>query len=351
MSWQNYLGLRIREGFRVGIEVEVEGVLQHYEENGSPRSWTAHGDGSLRDGIEFVTSNPTPMSGLNAKLRSLSSWFEGSEPQFSHRTSTHIHVNVSDLTADQLTSFLYMATVMEPLLMRYCSDYRNQNTYCMPTYKTTNLTGERRNLIRFLRDPSHNTRPRRAAKYAAISVFRLFDLGTVEFRMFDGTADPERIKQIVSLLKEIYDHSINAPIQEILDTKYQNGVVSLCSPLIMDIMGHYVPMSELESVIERGVQMANDMLYSGLSEQEMWDIHTQLFPQDRTNPIPDGGTIGSDEQLETVLRNLCNGSLGVDAVRAWLVERDIRLTAAHFSFMASVTGDMDTAYNLYTQLQ
>src|SRR5690554_1570006 len=128
MSWQNYLGLRIREGFRVGIKVEVEGVLQHYEQNGSPRSWTAHGDGSLRNGIEFVTTNPTPMSGLNAKLRSLSNWFEGTEPQFSHRTSTHIHVNVSDLTADQLTSFLYMATVMEPLLMRYCSDYRNQNT-------------------------------------------------------------------------------------------------------------------------------------------------------------------------------------------------------------------------------
>ena len=50
----------------VGIEIEVEGNIKHIEND----FWSTKGDGSLRNGAEYVLNYPVPMEKLPEALDS-----------------------------------------------------------------------------------------------------------------------------------------------------------------------------------------------------------------------------------------------------------------------------------------
>ena len=104
----------------LGVEVEMEKA-----ERLTTTYWDAKEDGSLRDGgVEYVFGAPYGGGDAIKALEELDKLVtEKMKPSMSERTSTHVHVDVRDLTRDQLTSFILLYMVFEQPLFKYCGDF------------------------------------------------------------------------------------------------------------------------------------------------------------------------------------------------------------------------------------
>lgn len=113
----------------VGIEVEVE-FEKSYNEY-FEYYWNNSEDNSLKwNGREFISK---PIRIIEAK-DALSFLFENinkSNPIFTQRTSIHVHINVRDLTVEQLLLFIMVYFIFEKLLYKF-SGGRDNNHFCIP---------------------------------------------------------------------------------------------------------------------------------------------------------------------------------------------------------------------------
>lgn len=101
----------------VGIEIEVENITQQV----IPLAyWDAKSDGSLRNnGIELV-SVPLQIKQVQLALEHVFDVLnQNNKPDFSNRTSIHIHVNCRDLTQDQLYNFILLYAIFENISTRW----------------------------------------------------------------------------------------------------------------------------------------------------------------------------------------------------------------------------------------
>ena len=192
------LGLAARDrktGPMIGIECETEG--RRLQTLGSD-FWRTEADGSLRDGLEYV-SRPLEPKEVKQALKSLNDWHEAnkSHPNFSFRCSTHIHINVQDLEEQQLFSMIFLYMMYENVFMNYVHKERVGNRFCLRFQDAQALTYEVSNLLRRtkeenlkygLRGLQQNT-----LKYAALNLYTLNKYGTLEFRALEGSKGVEHI--------------------------------------------------------------------------------------------------------------------------------------------------------------
>lgn len=181
----------------IGIELEVEGVHR-----GIPRGTHALAmvqDGSLRDGLEFISRPVSPLSAVHSH-RSLMSMPEAMDFRATPRTSTHVHVDVRRLTTAQLLNVLGVYCALEPLLMELCGPEREQCIYAIPWYKSHDIAKMAR--ADLLDGPTHMLS--NYNKYSALNLQTVLRLGTLEFRQapaFLETADLAR--WIMTVLKVV----------------------------------------------------------------------------------------------------------------------------------------------------
>lgn len=124
-GFKNPLGLPDNE--LIGMEVEVERTSPAVK----VMYWTNKEDNSLRNnGREFVTEI-VPAVWAPFLLRSL---FQNLNPEaeMSERCSIHIHINMRDMTDDQLLSWLTVYYVFEKLLFNFVGDDRSNSIFCVP---------------------------------------------------------------------------------------------------------------------------------------------------------------------------------------------------------------------------
>lgn len=187
----------------LGVEIEVEDVQQIPSQQGSTieiPGFFVHQDGSLRNGLEFVTS-PLPVSQLVLALVNLDHWMKKSlihTPSFSWRTSNHVHLNVRDMSLGDLGKLILLYSIFELQMFKYAGESRLNSVFCVPLTKTNLHTNihhvlSQAEVLMFSRDGGWD-------KYCALGIFRLFDLGTVEFRHFPGGFDVERLVKWVSFI-------------------------------------------------------------------------------------------------------------------------------------------------------
>lgn len=175
----------------IGIEVEAENIQTL--KNNFPTFWMEKEDHSLRNnGLEFVTY-PLRAKYLYTALRLLYEDVLPDDVSFSERTSVHVHVNVRNLTVDELTSFVLLYLIFERVLFSFAGNHRYQNIFCVPVLETTLLDNFFNN-IKFdaLRIPWQ--------KYTGLNLLPILDKGTIEFRQFPGTKDYHKIYLWVEML-------------------------------------------------------------------------------------------------------------------------------------------------------
>lgn len=184
----------------LGIEVEIERV------NGMAKdSWmeffNSTQDGSLRNnGVEFV-SKPLKASLVEQALTTL---FDSFNPgtEFSPRTSIHVHMNVRNLTPEQLKAVVSVYMLFERSLFNFVGEGREHNIFCVPLLAT-----DYNEYLTQLFEPG-NEKVMQWMKYTALNLRPVTDKGTIEFRHMHGTYDVEKlmtwINLILSLKRFIY---------------------------------------------------------------------------------------------------------------------------------------------------
>lgn len=195
----NALGLgEPLNGPRLGIECETEGRLP----GDGPAGWRAERDGSLRDGMEYVTDGSIEPMGVKKAITQLHKHIKdaGGKVNYSFRCSTHVHCNVQDLTDWQVVNCIFSYMLFENVFMNYVAPGRVGNRFCLRFQDAQHLTMQVCRFIQNLNEyGDHGLQHaivglrQENLKYAALNLYTLRKYGTLEFRALEGTDSPEKI--------------------------------------------------------------------------------------------------------------------------------------------------------------
>lgn len=207
-------------GLRFGVEVEMEGNLRHISQEALVQNnWTTAHDGSLRNGIEFV--NTLPASPINSHKHVDALYKEFNKPNVvidpSFRCSTHVHMNVSDLSLKDVINIIYAYALLEDVLMTYCGPLRKGNRFCLALREAEGLVdtilamkglvGKAEVNARYMINPERQ-------KYSALNIATLRKFGTLEFRGMPGETEVERIHTWLKVLERIYNWGVASSIAD-----------------------------------------------------------------------------------------------------------------------------------------
>lgn len=188
----------------VGIEIEYEGA-KFTEVNTA--LWKTVDDGSLRGRFpsgrgEYILNAPIPINTLEFALNELKVAIPAAVPNFSFRTSVHVHVNTQDMDEEQVINFIYTSLLLEEPLMNFCGNSRKGNRFCL---RVQDADESLRYLNRiFYKGLSEAlTFDENQIRYAAVNLASLRKYGSIEFRGMRGTLDNDVLTKWVTALVSI----------------------------------------------------------------------------------------------------------------------------------------------------
>jgi Putative amidoligase enzyme len=185
----------------VGLELEIEGnglptdpVLAGIVSPSTKRQWLSIQDGSLRNGgREYVLSGPIKttelrhmIDGLYERIRA-----NGGRVDNSNRCSTHVHVNVSDLKVNQLTSVLALWITFQTCLTAWNGVERVTNHFCLSTRDEESMLEAWQDFLTTGAHPERGYRDN--VKYTALNILPIWFQGSLEFRVGGPPDDPDKV--------------------------------------------------------------------------------------------------------------------------------------------------------------
>lgn len=188
-----------------GLEIELENIrddpkerLQVMKDRGILH---VDVDGSLRNnGMEFITS-PLPFPFEYAEI-SDTIFDSYPEAEASLRCGIHVHMNVRDMTYQQLARLLSLYCLVERIIFKHTGN-RDTNHFCVPVTDTNHVMYA---LYRMSEDHVHHT-VRSSHKYSALNIKPVSSLGTVEARHLPAsywrTDVPYELVQVLRNLKHM----------------------------------------------------------------------------------------------------------------------------------------------------
>ena len=216
------------KGFKLGIELEHEGEFPSRNAAG----WTSSHDGSLGgNGREFVSR----VFGRKELDKLVDTWYneiaEHSNISEATNTSTHVHVNVSDLPVYKLYPVLAAYMMVEPLLFTLCREDRMGNNFCAPVFNNAPfLSKVTRNLFQQRVPLTINNE-----RYSSLNLASLSKFGTLEFRQMHALSDPYEIKNWVTCLYNLVQNSSKRTVddmyKQVIEDSFPNFVESLFGPV------------------------------------------------------------------------------------------------------------------------
>jgi hypothetical protein len=237
----------------IGMEIEIEGIQDTvsvgieylYNKKGEPvenlRVWRNVEDGSLRNyGREFV-SYPVAGEDIEFALDILNNHLESNKEtkgyEFTDRTSVHVHMNVLDMTIEELLKLLLVYISVEPVMYNFCGGNRHKNVFCVPV----NQTGLCRNLGKAFSSKTRDSVLRLREnwrKYLGFNILPFTTLGTVEYRQMVGTNDIKKLHQWINMIFGIKDYAISHTFQELQDEILSLNTSSEYSNYLFKVFGY-----------------------------------------------------------------------------------------------------------------
>lgn len=192
----------------VGIEVEVESfnAFKNYALDG----WEMKMEGSLRNhGAEFVTMGPIPLKEVKPQLDVLFEAFKLEKQKLilpNLRTSTHMHINVTDLTLTQYYNMMTYYWLVEGVIMPYCGPDRQDNLHC---YQLSNAEA----LVDFVKNELKHPDSLFAwfdtdkIRYAGQNINCTKKFGSIEYRGMRGTTEVDVLNNWATSLVNMRDNT------------------------------------------------------------------------------------------------------------------------------------------------
>lgn len=223
----------------VGIEIEVENMPNYVD---TTYYWRNKSDGSLRNnGVEF-TSIPLRCSQVPYALQYLNSKItENNTPDFSPRTSCHVHLNARDMSWEQLKVFVLLYAIFERHFFHIAGTKREQSIFCVPLYLTQEL--------RYLLNLEHQVT--NWHKYSAINLGTILGnadvpcYGTIEFRHLYGTSDPGIILDWINNICCLREYSRKVSLNDLLQRIKVMNTTSEYIALYQEVFDSYADIEKM----------------------------------------------------------------------------------------------------------
>ena len=251
----------------VGVEIELEGIGRvRINDDIFNSHWNVIEDGSLRDGgVEFVLTRPFAGKDLENALNSFDKQIAKGKRgiKISERTSVHIHIDVRDLTYEQLTRFISIYAIFEEALFNFVGKNRKGNIF---STSFANAEGNLHKLGSFGDNPNdaeirhtimHFT------KYSACNVSAVQKYGSLEFRNHEGTYDIERITKWINILLLMKKASIDLeiPVQDLFTRISETGTQNFFTDVFHEYSNE-LDYPNLEFDMYAGLRLAQDIIHS-----------------------------------------------------------------------------------------
>jgi hypothetical protein len=206
-----------------GIELETERWGPADETQAALSNvWTFDADGSLRGpwAMEAI-SIPLKGTALVGAVRKLCKAITlDVEDAFSYRCSTHIHVNMLDLTPHQLTAFMLTSLLVDNFMFEAGGGERRGNYNCRPV---SLMMEEVEGLATLAYALETNKSPKwkhlfnDRNRYYGTNFAALFKFGTCEFRHFPGTQHSPELLRWIDFVGDIYQYAVQNDVMDIYE--------------------------------------------------------------------------------------------------------------------------------------
>jgi hypothetical protein len=190
----------------IGVECEFERVNKKLPmTDAGAYSWAQHVDGSLRDsGLEFTFNGPLFGQDAETAINWLIPKAKEAGYATSVRTGLHVHLDVRNLSSEELMRLCLLYSFVEPLLFAWAGKHREESVFCVPWYYATAATKEAGALLQHLTKAGAGDTPslllaEKIERYAALNLQALSRFGSVEFRHMEMTFDISRINLLLRL--------------------------------------------------------------------------------------------------------------------------------------------------------
>jgi hypothetical protein len=293
----------------VGLELEIELFPFHKEHQFGGMSFTT--DGSLRNnGMEIITK-PVKSKHVPDLLNAFFRHFEIKEDEnYSDRCSTHCHVNVQNLSLEQLSAVCLVYQTTERLLFHFIGDDRVNNIYCVPWCQS----GLTYNVVNKLKKDYYLTF-KRWQKYSALNLIPVHSQGTIEFRHLGGTCDVKKITQWISLIGQMFNYCCKTPLEDVKQQLLAMNTVSNYREWLYQVFGNHADCLDVssggEALLSKGVIDSKIMLMEDVVNITAPDIEFDDPP-----PGPEDFRDYDDEEINipanTVLPQALNNAQFID---------------------------------------
>lgn len=247
-----------------GVEIECEGVNLPFP---PPVRWRGENDGSLRGVFphtkcEYVFKAPVSYALAVKNIENLNNSFERNRSvlNFSFRTSTHVHINVQDLTWGEYLAFIYTALLMENVLSRFCGEERENNRFCLRLQDAESFSNNLDRLfggeVGDLFDISNED-----LRYSFINLAATPKYGSLEFRGMRGTTDVEVLKVWLKALHnmKMFAKRVGSPC-DVHDFLVEKHPSDFAKAVLRDVF-EQLDFPELSKEVQRSFSLSLSLPY------------------------------------------------------------------------------------------
>lgn len=193
----------------IGLEFELEN-MPYDEVLDSTNStfnkyWSVTNDGSLRNnGLEFVLRRPRMGAGISTALTSLEALFKRvqNKPECTQYTSTHVHLDVSQMTMYDYMKFLFVYRYFDEALTMSCGKHRYGNLYCL-TFEQANAGFLKLKDVISTEGFSFRDYNMENHKYGSCNLAATNHYGSLEFRALGGCTSKNEAADWINTLCQI----------------------------------------------------------------------------------------------------------------------------------------------------
>lgn len=246
--------------FKVGVEIECENV-----ERLIPDDYFRHvHEAMLVDGAEYVLREPLMEPELSNAITGLMDKF--TDEAFSQRCSTHIHIDVREMSRVQLFNFITLYVMFEHVILKLVKEDRVGNLFCLPVFDSHATEA----ILIELAIKAVDIKELRMDdwKYSAINLASVAKLGSLEFRALHGTKSPVELINWIGVHKKLAEYAMKeelTPDKLIMESSVGGNteefklVMGELFPVFSDILTD----EELDGLIYKGVRNAQYFAFSG----------------------------------------------------------------------------------------
>lgn len=206
-----------------GWEIELENCVTKPSDFHT-RWWTMKGEASLRNnGQEFVTGvcHYDNRMEVAKDLRTILKEWLSTTPHLSIRCSTHMHLNIQYLTLRQVLHTALAWYLLENLIVRTQSDWRQGNLFCL---RMTDAEAIGDHLLNVIESPTrfNIVFQKNSVKYSALNLAPVSGWGTMEWRFLGPMKDPPSLIFWTEIFQSLIEYGKDMVNVDQLLQEYEN---------------------------------------------------------------------------------------------------------------------------------